>query len=566
MRGRDLLSRFHDVVRATPERVAVRDTAGALTFAGLEARTAALAGVLVERGVVRGDRVGVSVPRGSGLLVALLAVWRAGAAYVPLDPAYPADRLAHMASDAAVRTTVTPDDLAGTLDAAAPTTAHDASAHTDVPVSADDAAYVIYTSGSTGLPKGVQATRGGVASLVDGLERMVVYAAEPRVVAWNASASFDASVQQWARICRGDTIVVLEDAHRTEPAKLAAWLDECGVSDVDMTPTHWEMLREHLLPGRPDGRRLRLFIGGEPISVPVWRELAAAETVEAFNLYGPTECTVDTTVAVVEGDHPTIGDALPGNRLLVLDAGLREVPDGEIGELYVAGPRVTHGYLGRSGLTGARFLPDPSGEPGARMYRTGDLVSRTAEGLLEFHGRADRQVKIRGHRVELGEIETVVRSSPAVTAAAVVVRDDLGGQVVAYYVSSGAAGADELREHAAASLPEVMVPAAFVEVAALPLTPGGKLDTAALPAPPAQTGTAPEGEFEQFIAQVWAEVLGRDEVNADDDFFALGGHSLVALRVVSKVKKTFGLKMSTKDVYRHPRLTDLARHVESLRV
>ncbi|GHH43074.1 non-ribosomal peptide synthetase [Lentzea cavernae] len=555
MTGRDLLSRFHDVVRTAPERIAVRDTAGALTFAELEARTAALAAVLAARGVVRGDRVGVRVPRGSGLLVSLLAVWRAGAAYVPLDPAYPADRLAHMAGDAAVRTTVTPDDLALV-----------GGEHVDVAVSADDAAYVIYTSGSTGLPKGVQATRGGVASLVDGLEQMAVYAAEPGVVAWNASASFDASVQQWARVCRGDTIVVLEDAHRTEPAKLVAWLDECGVSDVDMTPTHWEMLREHLLPGRPDGRRLRLFIGGEPISVPVWRELAAAGTVEAFNLYGPTECTVDATVALVRGEHPTIGDPLPGNRLLVLDAGLREVPDGEIGELCIAGPRVSHGYLGRSGLTAGRFLPDPSGEPGARMYRTGDLVRRTADGLLEFHGRADRQVKIRGHRVELGEIETVVRSSPAVAAAAVVVRDDLGGQPVAYYVPSGLEGASGLREHAAASLPEVMVPAAFVEVAALPLTPGGKLDTAALPAPPAAAGTAPEGEFEQFIAQVWAEVLGRDSVNADDDFFALGGHSLVALRVVSKVKKTFGLKMSTRDVYRHPRLTDLARHVESLRV
>ncbi|MCG8925095.1 non-ribosomal peptide synthetase [Lentzea sp. CC55] len=556
MTARDLLSRFHDVVRTAPGRIAVRDTAGALTFAELEARTAALAAVLAGRGVRRGDRVGVSVPRGNGLLVALLAVWRAGAAYVPLDPAYPADRLAHMATDAAVRTTVTPDDLAGALHAE----------HTDVTVSAGDSAYVIYTSGSTGLPKGVQATRGGVASLVDGLERMAVYAAEPRVVAWNASASFDASVQQWARVCCGDTIVVLEDAHRTEPAKLAAWLDECGVSDVDMTPTHWEMLRDHLLPGRPDGRRLRLFIGGEPISVPVWRELAAARTVEAFNLYGPTECTVDATVAVVEGDHPGIGDPLPGNRLLVLDSRLREVPDGEIGELFVAGPRVTDGYLGRSGLTAGRFLPDPSGEPGARMYRTGDLVRRTGDGLLEFHGRADRQVKIRGHRVELGEIETVVRSSPAVAAAAVVVRDDLAGQPVAYYVPSGLAGAHDLREHAAASLPEVMVPAAFVEVAALPLTPGGKLDTAALPAPPVAAGTAPEGEFEQFIARVWAEVLGRDAVNADDDFFALGGHSLVALRVVSRVKKTFGLKMSPRDVYRHPRLTDLARHVESLRV
>ena len=549
----DPVTRFRAVVRHAPDRIAVRDTAGSLTFAELDARTAALAAVLRDRGVRRGDRVGVSLPRGTGMVVALLGVWRAGAAYVPLDPSYPPDRLDHMVSDAKVRALVTPADVRH-LDRSV--------RHTDVAVSSSDSAYVIYTSGSTGRPKGVLATRGGVASLVHALERQAMYAPDPRVVAWNASMSFDASVQQWARVCRGDTIVVLDEEHRSDPAKLVAWLDECGVSDVDMTPSHWGVLREHLLPGRPDGRRLRLFIGGEPIAESAWREIAAAgEVLEALNLYGPTECTVDATAAWVTGDHPHIGAALLGNELRVLDGKLRPVQDGTVGELYVAGPRLADGYLDRSGLTASRFVADPFGVPGTRMYRTGDLVRRTPAGELEYVGRADRQVKVRGYRVELGEIEEVLRVCSNVASTAVVVRD---GALAAYYVPARPVDAAHLREHAEKALPEFMVPSAFVELAALPLTPNGKLDTAALPVPADRGGAEPVGEFEELIAGVWAEVLGRDRISADDDFFALGGHSLVALRVISKIKKSFGLKMSTKDVYRHPRLSDLARHVESL--
>ncbi|MEC3978306.1 non-ribosomal peptide synthetase [Amycolatopsis sp. H20-H5] len=561
----DLLARFQEAVRRDPGRIAVRDTAAKLSFAELDRRTATLAGALRSRGIGRGDRVGVSLGRSVDLVVALLAVWRTGAAYVPLDPGYPAGRLAYMAEDSGISVllaTGTPTWLPSTVDVLAPDA--EATAAEDIAVSALDPAYVIYTSGSTGKPKGVQAHRGAVASLVTALERVGMYAPCQRVVAWNASMSFDASVQQWARVCRGDTVIVLDQEHRTDPARLVDWLDECAVTDLDLTPSHWTVLREHLLPGSADGRVLRLFVGGEPIAEPVWHELAAASAdgnLEALNLYGPTECTVDATATwITEVGGPHIGTPLPGIRAHVLDESLRPVQNGE---LYLSGPRLAAGYLDRPGLTAQRFVADPFGEPGTRLYRTGDQVRWSPEGVLEFTGRVDRQVKLRGYRVELGEIESVLRRCPGVTAAAVLLRDDetIGQRLVAYYVAAD----DTVRDAAAEALPEFMIPAEFVKIDALPLTPNGKLDTAALPAPEATAvGVEPSGEVEELIAGVWSEVLGRDRISADDDFFALGGHSLVALRVVARLKKNFGVPVSTKDVYRHPRLSDLARHVSVL--
>ncbi len=544
-----LLTRFHDAVRRAPGRIAVRDTAATLTFAELDRRTAALAGALRAHGVGRGDLVGVALGRGCDLVVALLAVWRTGAAYVPLDPAYPAGRLAFMAGDAAIRVLVSATAVPW-LPADTVVVAPDAEGPPapDTAISDLDPVYVIYTSGSTGRPKGVPAHHGAVATLVAALEQAGIYAAGPRVVAWNASVSFDASVQQWVRVCRGDTVVVLDDAHRTDPARLAAWLDECAVTDLDLTPSHWTALREHL-----SGRSLRLFVGGEPIPERMWRELAGSG-LEALNLYGPTESTVDATATWITGPAPHIGVPLAGVGVHVLNPALRPAPSGE---LYLSGPRLSAGYLGRPGLTADRFVPDPFGEPGSRLYRTGDEVRWSASGTLEFLGRLDRQVKLRGYRIELGEIETVLRGCPGVTSAVVVLRDE---QLVAYHVGGG-----ELREAATSTLPEYMVPAAFVRLDELPRTPNGKLDTAALPAPGAGTrGPAPRGPVEELIADVWSEVLGRDGVGADDDFFALGGHSLVALRVVARLKKNFGVPVCTKDVYRHPKLADLAKHVSAL--
>jgi len=578
----DLLQRFARVVRDHPDRTAVRGGDGELTFAALDAATARLAAALLARGVARGDRVGVCLPRGAQLVVALLAVWRAGASSVPLDPQYPAERLAFMTGDAGARVLIgrpgagfRPEGVdwvdvpSASLETAAPSLPQ--------PVTTPlDPAYTIFTSGSTGRPKGVETTRGGVASLVAALEEFGAYGPDPRVVGWNASVAFDASVQQWARVCRGDTVVVLDEDDRKDPQRLRALLDRWAVTDLDLTPSHWELLRPALLEAAADGRVLRLFMGGEPVPERTWRELAGAReagVLEAVNLYGPTECTVDTTAAWITGEAPHIGAALPGNRLLVLDDSLRELPDGAEGELYVAGPRLALGYVNRPGLTAARFVADPSGAPGARMYRTGDVVRRTGDGTLEFVGRADRQVKFRGYRIELGEIESVLGAHPELATALVLVRSDevSGDRLVAYCVPGPQAptppAPEELRGYAARSLPGFMVPTDFVTLERLPLTVNGKLDTAALPEPQQPTtaaSTAPASDSERLIADVWSEVLVREQLSADDDFFALGGHSLLALRVVARLKRERGLSVAVKDVYRHPRLSDLAGHVDAL--
>ncbi|GAA3016874.1 hypothetical protein GCM10010519_53520 [Streptomyces lactacystinicus] len=583
----DPIARFRQAVASTPDRLAVRGTDRTLTFAELDHDVRRLAAQLAERGLGRGARVGVSMHRGADLVVALLAVWHVGAAYVPLDPAYPQDRLAHMVAGADLRTVLaepgngptwpTGVDVITLADAlAAPTAAPDAPAAETSPA---DPAYVIYTSGSTGTPKGVEATRGGVAALAADLEAAGFYADRPRTVAWNASISFDASVQQWARICRGDSIVVIGENERTDPAVLRALLDEHAVDDLDLTPSHWEVLREALLAPTADGRVLRLFMGGEPVPADVWRELGEARdagTVEAINLYGPTECTVDATAAWITGAGPHIGRALPGFTAHVLDEGLRPAAAGEPGELYLAGPSVTIGYVGRPALTAQRFVADPAGT-GRRMYRTGDRVRLRPDGTIDYLGRVDRQIKIRGYRVELGEIEAALAAHPEVRTAAVVLHATAtaGDQLVGYVVPEGesAPRARELQEHLGGVLPSFMVPSAFVTLDAMPLSVNGKVDHRALPAVDEalwadgeqEPGDEPQGEFETLIAGVWAEVLGRQRISPTDNFFSLGGHSLIALRVIGRLKKQFGITVSTKEVYRHPELRSLAEFVASRR-
>ncbi|MEV4950349.1 non-ribosomal peptide synthetase [Streptomyces sp. NPDC053755] len=592
----DLLDRL----AAVPgDRAAVVAADRALTFDDLRADAMRIATRLAAHGVGPESVVALCLPRGAGLVSALIGTLTAGAAYLPVDPKLPAERRRYLVADSGADAVVTlgggPDDppplpgvphldLRELLADEAPVPAY-----RPVPVTGDTLAYVIYTSGSTGRPKGVEIGRAAAARLLAELEDVHIALTEAGRVGWNASPSFDASVQQWTRVCRGDTLVMIDDETRADPALLAALVADERLTDLDLTPSHADPLLELLGERAAGGRPLTLLIGGEAISPALWARIAqAARTgaLRAVNLYGPTECTVDATAGWIEtpaGETaaPHIGAVLPGLRTRVLDERLRPVgPDG-VGELYLAGPRVGRGYRRRPGLTAERFTADlgDDAEPGGRMYRTGDLVRVLPGGRLAYLGRSDGQVKLRGFRIELPEIEAALTAYAAVAEAAVVLRDDVHGApgLVAYYRATGPVTEAALKELLAGSLPAYMVPAVLVALDRFPTTVNGKLDRAALPEPapaapqpalraPGRAAAAEGGPSasEALIAGVWTTVLGADSIGPDDNFFKLGGHSLLAIKLVSRVRADLGVALPVKAVYANPRLRDLAAYIDGL--
>ncbi|MFD3696353.1 amino acid adenylation domain-containing protein [Streptomyces sp. NPDC058646] len=598
----DLLARLA-LVPASRTAVVAADRE--LSFGALRAEAMRIAEGLAARGIGPESVVALCLPRGADLVAALIGTLTAGAAYLPVDPKLPAERRRYLVEDAAADLVVTTAATAAPL---APGVEHlavaeltapepgsrsgpDAGerAYAPVPVAGDELAYVIYTSGSTGRPKGVEIGRAAASALLAELEGAGIAVTEGGRVGWNASPSFDASVQQWVRICRGDTLVMIGEETRADPALLARLVDEQALTDLDITPSHAEPLLE-LLTADGGPRPLTLLIGGEAIGPALWRrlgELGAQGVLRTVNLYGPTECTVDSTAGWVSPDEaPHIGGVLPGLRMRVLDEKLNPVEAGGSGELYLAGPRVGRGYRRRPGLTAERFVADTGQAPGgsgtwagARMYRTGDLVRLLPSGRLEYLGRADGQVKLRGFRIELPEIEAALTALPGVAEAAVVLRDEVHGApgLVAYHrpaepSSAEAVPAAVLRDALAAVLPAYMVPAAFVALDRFPTTTNGKLDHAALPAPaPAADADAGSGSgsagmtpSQRLIAGVWAAVLGAEGVGPEDNFFKLGGHSLLAIKLVSRVRTELGVALPVKAVYAHPRLRDLAAHLDTL--
>lgn len=556
-----------------------------LTFDELRAEAAAVASRLAALGVGPESVVALCLPRGADLVTAIIGTLTAGAAYLPVDPALPSERRRYLIEDSAADLVVVngaataspaPSTRAVTIaELITPQTGAPA-AYMPVPVTADTLAYVIYTSGSTGRPKGVEIGRGAVSLLLRELEDAGAATGEGRRVGWNASPSFDASVQQWVRLCRGDTLVMINEETRRDPSLLAAFVDAQAITDLDITPSHADPLLD-LLTADGGPRPLTLLVGGEAISPALWDRLAVAHQsglLRALNVYGPTECTVDATVGWIDrpGD-PHIGAVLPGLRMQLLDENLAPAAPGETGELYLAGPRVARGYRHRPGLTAQWFVADPSGVPGGRMYRTGDRCRLLPDGRLVYLGRADGQVKLRGHRIELSEIETALTRADGVAEAAVILGDDAGGSacLIAYHRGGDAAA---LRTTLSAALPSYMVPSAFVAVDRFATTSSGKLDRSALPtrlgAPAESTlraaadGSGLNGHAEELIARVWAQVLGASLIGPDDNFFKLGGHSLLAIKLVSQVRVELSLALPVKAVYAHPRLRDLAAHIQEL--
>jgi amino acid adenylation domain-containing protein len=545
---------FAAQTRRTPDALALRCGAEALTYRQLAGRVTSLAGTLVELGVGPEVRVGVALRRSSDLVAALLAVLEAGGVNVPIDPTYPPARIEHLLQDADVRLVLTDDLLAGlTLRPPGPVQPRAVGANL---------AYVVHTSGSTGRPKGVAVTRDGLASFLHGL-REALPAGPGQLMAGLASVAFDGALEElFLPLVCGGCVVLYDDAVRRDPRELVRRLELDGVTVVHSTPSLLQALAARGWPGTPG---LTVMSGGEPLS-PALAATLRGRGANLWNVYGPTETTVVATAGPVDAGPVTIGRPLAGTSAHVLDAELEPVPPGVTGELCISGGNLARGYLGQPGATAERFVPDPlSPVPGGRLYRTGDLARRRADGRLEHLGRRDGQVKVRGIRVELGEVEAALLEQPGVAATAAAVRGP--GQLVAYVVPVGDAEIDltELRRALRSRLPDHLVPSLLVPLLELPLTPGGKVDRTALPAPdaaatPGEARIAPRTAAEDAIAVVWRTALGVPEVGVDDNFFDVGGHSLLMVVVQDELARRFDVDIPLTLLFQHPTIRSLATH------
>ncbi|WP_327260474.1 amino acid adenylation domain-containing protein [Streptomyces sp. NBC_01232] len=568
---------FEHAARLHPEMPAVIAGGHTLGYAALEERANRLARLLIGRGAGPETIVGLALPRTPDLVVALLAVMKAGGAYLPLDLDYPADRLEFMVGDARPLCVLTTLDCAATapvvdgvetvvLDAPdtlaelADTAAHaPTDADRTAPLDCGHPAYVIYTSGSTGRPKGVVVPHAALANFLRMQAHELELAPGQQLVAVT-TISFDiAALEIHTPLISGATVVLADRDTVRDPAALATLVDAHRPSVMQATPSLWHALLEDGRPASLGGTRV--LVGGEAVPAALAERLARTAR-SVTNVYGPTEVTVWATSRLLRPGHtgvPDIGEPFWNTRAHVLDGALRPVGVGRPGELYLAGDQLARGYLGRAALTAERFVADPYGPAGSRMYRTGDLVRRTADGRIGFLGRVDDQVKLRGFRIELGEIESALTAGEGVDRAVALVREDLPGfpHLVGYVTPAGQGpgpDAADLRRALAEVLPEYMVPSAVVVLEAFPLTANGKIDRRSLPAPDlaalAGAGArAPRGAREEILCGVFADVLGLESVGPDDDFFTLGGHSLLAARVVARVRTALGTECGIRDVF-----------------
>jgi len=547
----------------TPDAPAIVFGERTLTYRELDDQANAFARTLQERGAGPGTLIGIYTDRGPEMVVAVLGVLKSGAAYLPLDPSYPADRIAFMIEDSGAELVVR-NTLA--LEGGHPARPGGRDARPPHP---HDVAYVIYTSGSTGKPKGVQIPHAGALNFLLAMQREPGLTAEDTVCAIT-TLSFDISVLELLLpLITGAKAVIAERAVAADGKRLARFIADSGSTLVQATPASWRMLLDAGWQGDP---KLKLLCGGEPLP----RDLADAlldRCGELWNVYGPTETTVWSVLDRVTRDGPiTIGRPIQNMHMYVADASMQLVPDGVPGELLIGGIGLGHAYVNRPAMTAERFIPHPfSAAPGARVYRTGDIARWRRDGRLEILGRSDNQIKLRGFRIELGEIEGALREHAGVRHVVVLCREDRPGdkRLVAYAVpESPSVSIADLRAHLRAMLPEYMVPSAFVLMEKFPISPNGKVDRRALPAPELSdldvaTSAPPRTPEEQQLAGIWSEVLGVGQIGIHDDFFALGGHSLLATQLIARVSRELGADIPLRRLFEAPTIAGFAEVVVS---
>lgn len=587
---------FERQVSQTPDAVALEYEGQHLSYRELNERANQLAHGLQALGVVPDDRVAICMPRGMQMVVSLLAVLKAGGAFVPLDATYPRERLRYILQDIAPRALLTESALRDRLDVPSEVMVLDLDRAESVwqgestanlerarfGLTPEHLAYIIYTSGSTGRPKGVMIEHRGLSHQITALQRHYELGPSDRLLQFVAP-SFDVSLEEiFGALLSGATLVLRTDAWIASPQDFCVLCEQHRITVANLPTLFWQQLAD--APGAwfPGSLRL-IIIGGEAVSAASlerwWRRTGHLPVL--YNAYGPTETTINATIADCGPNTParSIGRPLPNVALYVLDRHGAPVPVGVAGEIHIGGAQVARGYWNRPELTRGCFVPDPfAQDPAARMYKTGDQGRWLSDGTIEFLGRNDHQVKIRGFRIELGEIEAALESHPGVKQALVLAREDEPGdkRLVGYVIAQdplspdAPLNAEHLRAHVRPLLPDYMVPSAFVSLESLPLTVTGKLDRRALPAPERQAYVgrqyqAPEGEVEEQLAVIWKDLLRVERVGRQDNFFEIGGHSLLGMKLITRVRESLNIRSTVMTIFRYPTIEEMARLIERLR-